>query len=81
MKIQVTQQHIDSGVRGSCTSDPIALALKEAGFPKVWAGVRYLRIYDGPEFADHSMPDEVYEFLRLYDNGLPTLPMCFDLEF
>ena len=82
MKIQVTQQHIDSGVRGSCTSDPIALALREAGFPNVWVGVHYIDL-EGRAGGDAGirMPDEAYEFLKLFDNGLPCEPFEFDLEF
>ena len=78
MKISVTQQHIDSGVRGSCTSDPIALALKDLGYERPWIGVHYIRL----DKVDVHMPSEVYEFLKRFDNGLPPLdPFEFSLEF
>ena len=42
--ISVTQQHIDSGLRGSCEKDPIALAMKDAGYTDVWVSPDRIRV-------------------------------------
>lgn len=82
MKIQVTQQHINSGSQGSCTNDPIALALKDSGFCEVWVSPAQLRVRitrDGP-MIDHPMPEEVLAFMYNFDNGRPQCAAPFEFE-
>ena len=80
MIIQVTQQHIDSGLKGSCTSDPIALALKDAGFPEPWVSAYYIQTDKGDKSTRVETPDSVDYFQRLFDNGSPVHPFEFELE-
>ena len=76
MKIYVSQQHINSGVRGSCTQDPISLALADAGFSRPWSGPVCLRA-GGREFAT---PPEVLEFMKTFDNNYgPVYPFEFEV--
>ena len=67
MKIQVTEQHIHYGLKGSCTSDCIALAMGDAGccftlglsdFVRQWLNTR------GDSFSINTQ-DEV---LRIYED-------------
>jgi hypothetical protein len=84
VKVQVTQQHIDSGVRGSCTSDPIALALKDLGFIRPWVGISYIYVSgrNGGFMKEcATLPPEAYEFLKHFDNGLPCGPLTLEIEF
>ena len=77
MKISVTQQHIDRGVKGSATSDPIALALLDAGWEKAYAGASTLK--DKNRYA-FTTPPEVYRFMRDFDTGRRVEPFDFELE-
>ena len=81
MKIQVTQQHIDRGFKGSCTQDPIALALADAGFTKPRASPTYLSVegWRG-ERDNYPTPESVLEFMKQYDNDRLVWPFEFELE-
>lgn len=80
MKISVTQAHIDNGVAGSCTHDPIALAMKEAGLEKPWVGVTYLcwRVNHRDYFI--RVPDSVLEFMKAFDNRRDAEPFEFEVD-
>jgi len=78
MKITVTQQHIDAGVRGSATSDPVSLALKEqAGWEKAYVNV--FGIQNG-QIKRYPLPEGMWEFMYRFDNSLPVEPFEFELE-
>ena len=77
MKITVTQQHIDAGVRGSATSDPVALALKDAGWEKVYVNVFGIQL--GKE-KRYPLPEGMWKFMYDFDNGNPVFPFEFELE-
>lgn len=75
MIISVTQKHIDSGFRGSCDKDPVALALKDSGFKKVWISPDRV-ILDGVEY---EMPEVVSKFIRDFDNVRFVDPFEFEI--
>lgn len=78
MKISITQQHIGMGVRGSTTSDPVALAMREAGLEKPWVSPSYLAWRKDNKDYSVRLPGSVLEFLKRFDNGLPVDP--FEVE-
>ena len=81
MKISVIQHHINTGVRGNCKSDPIALALIDAGCVQPYAGVTRLFWYDGDgEKHTAEITEQLYEFIRAFDQGEPVQPFEFELE-
>jgi hypothetical protein len=83
MKIQVTQQHIDKGRGGSCTSCPVALALNDAGFTRAWVSPSTLRSNwrNGGSIREFfPVPDSVLVFINRFDAGLPVDPFSFELE-
>jgi hypothetical protein len=77
MKIAVTQHHIDTGLRGVCTGDPIALAIKDATGSKAWASPAYL-VWGGKKSI--QTPESVLEFMKCFDNGYRVSPFEFELE-
>ena len=78
MKITVTQYHIDNGQKGSCTRDPIALALKDAGVEDPW--VSPVRITFGLNRKNGApVPAEVLAFMRAFDSHEPVSPFTFEL--
>ena len=84
MKIQVTQDNIDHGLRGSCTSDPVALALKDLDFIHPYVSPSQIRVNGrrGVYFDKRvPTPSEVLEFLERFDNSDPAaVPFTFELE-
>ena len=80
MKIQVTQQHIDYGVRGSTTSDPVALAMKDAGLIKPWASPSYLAWRKDNKDYYVPLPEGVLGFMKEFDNGVEVEPFTFEVE-
>lgn len=78
MKIIVTQNHIDRGVRGSCYSCPVALATRDAGCQCV-LHLDYLCKYN--EDQKFKLPKEVRNFIVEHDAWKDVRPFEFDLEF
>jgi len=80
MKIQVTQQHINQGHRGSCTKDPVALALSDAGYIMPWASPSYIKWMDIHGYwRETETPSDVYYFMSSFDNNGPVEPFEFEI--
>ena len=77
VKISVTQQHIDRGLKGSCTKDPIALACQDAGMKKPFIGP-YV-ISDNHE-VEYYVPEAARQFMKDYDNDKLVFQFDFELE-
>jgi hypothetical protein len=81
MRIQVTQKHIDSGLRGSCSGDPVSLAMKDAGLRYPWAGPTRIVWVDNLSAQNEAeTPESVIQFMKSYDNELVSEPFEFELE-
>ena len=80
MRISVTQTHLDKGHKGSCSHDPVALALKDAGLDRPWVSPDHIAWRK--DFRDYSVdtPPAILAFLQLYDNGHVIRPFEFTLE-
>lgn len=75
MRIDVTQEHIDKGLTGSCSRCPVALALWDVGIPAVVH-------YDTAEtYRDEIiLPVSARAFIAAFDDGEPVKPFHFDIE-
>ena len=74
--VRVTQEHIERGVKKSCTYCPIGLAMHEAGIEE--SLFQYLWRMEPP-----MPPDSVRRFIMRFDQGKPVEPFNFyylDLE-
>ena len=80
MKIQVTQQHINDGWRGSCSGDPIAFALRDAGFERPWVSPDHIAWRKDHKDYSVDTPQAVLAFIQLYDNNHEVFPFEFWLE-
>jgi len=80
MKISVTQSHIDAGLRGSCSGDPVALAMKESGLAEPWVSPTELRWKENGQVKVVESPPEVLEFIRNFDNIRCVDTFDFELE-
>jgi len=80
MKISITQHHIDIGVRGSCSSDPIALAMRDAGLEKPFASPTHLTWRKNLKDYSVETPGDVVSFMESFDNKGWVKPFDFSLE-
>ena len=79
MLIKVTQEHIDSGVRGDCSKCPIALAISEQVNNRVGVskgGIIIPYLYE--TFLE--TPPLAREFIEKFDAGKEVEPFVFNLE-
>lgn len=85
-RLQVTQKHIDEGVRSTCTRCPIALALadwwrgynpdaKAGDFVSVFPRSAFIRDGHGGALAGVKFPDLVDGWIRNYDRGARPYPI------
>lgn len=77
MVINVTQEHIDRGTKKECSKCPVALALKDAGFPNAFVGVFSIWPF---EMTRLDVSNEVEEFIAAFDCGSIVKPFSFNLE-
>jgi len=66
MTIQVTQEHINRGIRGDCGSCPIALAIQEA-LPKLGINVQVLHVLIQGEIV--PLPSRARWFIADFDTN------------
>lgn len=83
MKIEVTQDDIESGTRYSASWCPVALAITrslhrddEPEDVHVCEGTKQIQIGE----LLLPMPDHVVTFARRFDGGEPVEPFAFELE-
>lgn len=76
MRIDVTQDDIDAGIRIDCTHCPIALAVRRL-IP--YANVGCYTVY-ADEMPDYVLPQPAIDFIRAFDNKRPVKPFSFDME-
>lgn len=84
MKITVTQEHIDRGVRCNSNGCAIALAISEACpiYDQVIVGLSSVKLYpliEGP-LVVLTLPPEARTFIRTFDNRRGPKPMSFELD-
>lgn len=75
MKVEITQEHINKGTRGSSYYCPIALAIKEKTDRGIQVAPWYVRTLD--DKVPHvflNNPKEVEEFIREFDAGNEVSP-------
>ncbi|WP_420431480.1 hypothetical protein [Candidatus Poriferisocius sp.] len=82
MKIEVTQDHIDTGLRRNCHQCPVALAISDV-FPgsRVNVGGVDVDIVQ-PDFTEiyFCLPEKVEYFIMHFDRGLTVKPFTFAVE-
>jgi hypothetical protein len=78
--VNVTQDHIDRGVAKNCEFCPVALALKKSFPGALDVGVNQATLsFSDPErrFWWTEAPDEVSDFIIMFDCGQPVEPFSF----
>ena len=82
--IQVTEEHIEKGVKGSRTSCPIASAFADAGFYNT--SVEYSQVYyyescdDSSDYGRSAVVEQsVRDFQNDFDSGNAVEPMTLEL--
>jgi hypothetical protein len=80
IKVQVTQECIDNGVKDKCRECPVAQALIKAGFdtPEVYSDkIQYW--VNNDHVSAWACTEEVTDFIELYDDGNPVKPFEFEM--
>lgn len=79
MRISVTQDHIDRGVKGDSCYCPVAIAMREADYRSPKVGRVSVRFdWDGGR-AVLPVPYSVKTFVYRFDAGLDVWPFEFEL--
>jgi hypothetical protein len=76
MRIEVTQQHIDKGIRRSAYHCPVAQALSEAT-GDIWTTGRWDA---GNGTVNVLLPEDVVERIIRYDDTREMQPFAFEME-
>lgn len=80
MKVSVTQDHIDRGLRHSAGFCPIALAMNEQHGPgHLVATCESLFTNEDGVVAWLKMPSEADDFIGKFDTGEPVQPFEFEV--
>jgi hypothetical protein len=82
VKLKITQDNIDHGLRGSSTSDPVALALKDKGFVRPYVGINEITVHGRNNVVflkKCPTPPEVLAFLERFDQSLAVEPTSFEV--
>lgn len=81
--INVTQEHIDKGMKGNCRKCPIALAVeqdyKPLAPPQVGLTCMLITDLEG-KAVTVSLPDECSNFIFRFDSERDVKPFSFELE-
>jgi hypothetical protein len=81
VKIQVTQEDIDIGVKGSSTQCPIARAITRLGYADVIVGASidfYTNSYH-EDYHNYPTPVIALDFIDAFDYSEPVEPFEFEL--
>jgi hypothetical protein len=79
IRVNVTQQDIEQGWRGSSQACPVARALRRQDeLRRWWVGPDYIISELGSREA--NLPPEARVFISAFDHGYPVAPFSFDLE-
>lgn len=86
MKLDITQEHIDKGIRGSFESCPIALAAKkECPGKRIHINSATIRAYDITDDNDREtgliywLPVAARDFIQAFDGREPVKPFSFEI--
>ena len=80
MIVNVTQQHIDQGVKADCSQCVLALAMREMGFVRV--AVTYDRVYATTRRirdVAYTLSDEALSLVMAFDQNEPLTPSSVEL--
>lgn len=73
--VEVTQEHIEKGVRGECGSCPLSLAFSELFNQRVFVGRVSFSFPDVKKPLPHfRLPKIAEEFIDNFDKGKPVQP-------
>lgn len=80
MRIDVTQEDIDQGERGSCLKCAVALAIHRATQREIEVGYFTAGEHDCNWNEVISLPPLATQFIADFDLGAPVTPFSFELD-
>ena len=80
MIVKITKKHISAGIPLACTSDPLAIALRELNYKNVTIGLDTVNCADSDfKELDFIIEDSGVEWLRRFDLGEKVKPTEIEL--
>lgn len=82
LQVNLTQEHIDKGYRGSCSCCPVALAVEQAALTHHVVAQEEFIHWRHPEIPRWYMartPRAVNKFMAAFDRGQGVRPLSFNL--
>lgn len=76
-KFKVTDKEIKTGIRASHNSCPVALTLRENGYPKALVGTSNIEL---SPVKTISMPSELIKWIDDFDSDKEVQPIEFELD-
>ena len=82
MRIVVTQDDIDTGIRFHATQCPIARAIIRMFKPLGWFSIGPHRVFITQDTLDYTvlLPSEAASFMLSFDCGRAVQPFAFDID-
>ena len=85
MIVEVTQENINQGVVNSFDSCPIALAIQDKGFEKVWVNTQHIFYIYQPtplqfDFAAIEMDTLINRWINDFDCDREVFPIQIDID-
>lgn len=78
--INVTQAHINKGLKARCNGCPIALAIKEAlGWDDAWVDCGAITIGEPGHLTQVLLPERVIRWYEAFDKGETVRPFSFKI--
>ena len=79
MKIVVTQNDIEQGIRLKACACPVALAIKRRTSRECEVAGRYM-VFRYDLNTEYDLPESVGKFVTAFDMGKPVKPFSFELS-
>jgi len=80
VKVRIKRSHIKNGRRGSHSTCPYALAIRDIGGTNIDADGKYLTFTYKREHIARVHTKKVCLFIRNFDDGVPVKPMTVILD-
>ncbi len=83
MKVFITQEHIDKGVKSNCTECPTALAiLEQCEVDTIEVGSLWVEVRRNCALCPYEldMPSSLKRFIEKFDDGKLVTPIEFEID-
>lgn len=80
MKVKITEEHIEYGMRGSCFFCPIAKSVQEQTHRKVYVTGTQIIVQSRGRPRIYLLPVKIVQWIRDFDWGRTVGPVKFEVK-